>query len=166
MGAHPACRQPNDRTWTGSASTVPAPGATVRCAESTPPSLAEFKQDGKKMPKITKRSYATTKRKAIDEEDYLSRQIARVLCKLETSPGARYEEILDDEEMELARLLMRAAVNHVQGYIARQRRQRFKLPKCFNLYGRRYRMRHSNLGRVFITTKHGVDVLGSGFFEI
>lgn len=116
------------------------------------------------MPKTNK--HATAKRTSLDEEGYLSRQIDKMLARLEANPRARYEDVLDEEDIRLAHLLMRAAVNYVSGYTARQRRQRCRLPKCFNLYGRRYRIKHSNLGRVFIVTRRGVDVLGSGFFEI
>ena len=58
------------------------------------------------------------------------------------------------------------AIESVNASRARQRGTRWMPPKTFQLYGRRYQLRHSNLGRVFIVTKNGVNVLGSSFFAI
>jgi DNA polymerase III delta prime subunit len=118
------------------------------------------------MQRINKRLRTSAKRTLNDEVGYQARKIDKILRKLETNPRARYEDVLDDEEINLARLLMRAAVNHLQGCAAKRRGQRFRLPKCFVFCGRRHWLKYSNLGRIFIATKRGVNVLGSDFFAI
>lgn len=110
--------------------------------------------------------HASSKRTQADEYSFLTWQIINLLKKLESIGNARYQDYLDAEEYRLACTLMRAAVESVSASKARQRGSRWLPPKTFRLYGRRYQLRHSNLGRVFIVTKNGVNVLGSSFFAI
>lgn len=97
-----------------------------------------------------------------------ARLIKSAMLKLEANPHTRYEAVLTVEEHREAVLMMRAAVAYVQGSLAEQRYKGKRLlpPARFEWRGCRYPLHYSNMGRVFIATQSGKDVLGSDFFAI
>lgn len=98
----------------------------------------------------------------------IARMIRAMLHKLETNPRRRYEEVLTVEEYGEAVQMMRAAVAHVLRHVEAQRRKEKRLcpPARFQWRGVWYPLQYSNMGRVFIATKSGARVLGSGYFAI
>jgi hypothetical protein len=114
---------------------------------------------------------ATNGRKKITSKkkpDRMARMIGAMLRKLEVNPNMRYETVLTVEEHNEAVQMMRAAVAHVLRHVAAQHHKgkRPRPPARFQWRGFWYPLQYSNMGRVFIATKSGARVLGSGYFAI
>lgn len=108
------------------------------------------------------KSRKQTARKPVDRR---ARMIGTMLRKLEANPHMRYETLLDAEEYGEAVLMIRAAVVFVRGHMAAQHRtgKRARPPSSFIWHGQSYPLLFSNLGRVFIATKSGARLIGSGY---
>lgn len=85
-----------------------------------------------------------------------------ILRKLEAKRCVRYEEVLTGDELREAVLMMRSAVAHARSKIAAKGIP----PRTFPWRGRHYTLRYSNAGRVFISTKSGITLMGSDFFSL
>ena len=109
------------------------------------------------------RRFASTNRTLADEHSYWTGKVRRLFAKLESNRHLRYEDVLDEEEMALARHMLRTAINHTS---YRMSMRGARLPKTVTIYGRRYGLRHTMLGRVSILNKRGEPVLASQIFAL
>lgn len=114
---------------------------------------------------------ASSKQPARKQIDRRARMVPEILRKLEDNLGIASgrihpSQVLNHEELEESKLMLRAAVKFMNDYIAKRTsagRKSFRLPKSFVWRNSRLDLYTSNLGRVFIATKSGARVLSSGY---
>ena len=97
--------------------------------------------------------------------DPMARMIATILKKLEASEGGRIrpEQLLNEEELEESKLMMKCAVSYYYHYIAEQadRGKKPRKPSSFIWYGQRHPLLYGGFGQMFISNKGGALLISS-----